>query len=341
MIPGGVSRRRRWRKRPRARLPRRGSAGDRGSRSKERFPESQGPARSPRGDDPTEHWDEVEAAVEVVHAEDDTPDALRRRPERLVNAGHRGGVLDDRGNDHLPRGVHEAGGDSGERTDLQDRPCGNTCAPLVSGLARGSGPPSQYLRIDRFDLRGLTRSPRKVQDQGRSRGVDDRAIAAGAQPPSDQASKRVVVRRCCGVPALRASLGAPAPTGWFRPAGARGRLHPPRRSSPDSCPALGCDQQTILRWPVLGQQIPLAGIAHNCGTVRFGVAPSAPAPDVNCKAHDVDNLDVADTNFFPYSSGVNPSLTASANALPVRDHSARAARLAICRQPRDHKLERA
>ena len=83
------------------------------------------------GDDPAEHRDEVEATVEVVHAEDDAPDALRRRPERLVNAGHRGGVLGDRGNDHLPRGVHEPGGDSGERTDLQDLPCGNTCAPRV------------------------------------------------------------------------------------------------------------------------------------------------------------------------------------------------------------------
>ena len=69
---------------------------------------------------------------------------------------------------------------------------------------------------------------------------------------------------------------------------------------------------------MLGQQIPLAGIAHNCGTVRFGIDPSA-TPDVNCKAHDVDNLDVVDTNFFPYSSAVNPSLTASANALRVGD----------------------
>src|ERR1700756_1959576 len=37
------------------------------------------------GDDPAEHRDEVKATVEVVDAEDDAPDALWRRPERLVN----------------------------------------------------------------------------------------------------------------------------------------------------------------------------------------------------------------------------------------------------------------
>ena len=33
---------------------------------------------------------------------------------------------------------------------------------------------------------------------------------------------------------------------------------------------LGCHETAIPRWSVLDQQIPLAGIAHNCGTVRFG-----------------------------------------------------------------------
>jgi choline dehydrogenase-like flavoprotein len=71
---------------------------------------------------------------------------------------------------------------------------------------------------------------------------------------------------------------------------------------------------------VLSQQIPLAGIAHNCGTIRFGTDPRRSALDVNCKAHDLDNLYVVDTSFFPSSSAVNPSLTAIANALRVRDH---------------------
>ena len=40
----------------------------------------------------------------------------------------------------------------------------------------------------------------------------------------------------------------------------------------------------------------------------------------NCKAHDLDNLYVVDTSFFPSSSAVNPALTAMANALRVGDH---------------------
>ena len=54
--------------------------------------------------------------------------------------------------------------------------------------------------------------------------------------------------------------------------------------------------------------------------VRFGTDPAASALDVNCKAHDVDNLYVVDTSFFPSIGAVNPSLTAIANALWVGDH---------------------
>jgi choline dehydrogenase-like flavoprotein len=83
---------------------------------------------------------------------------------------------------------------------------------------------------------------------------------------------------------------------------------------------LGCHEKAIPRWSVLNQQIPIAGIAHNCGTVRFGDDPRTSALDVNCKAHDLDNLYVVDTSFFPSSSAVNPALTAMANALRVGDH---------------------
>jgi choline dehydrogenase-like flavoprotein len=83
---------------------------------------------------------------------------------------------------------------------------------------------------------------------------------------------------------------------------------------------LGCHRTTIPRWSVLSQQIPLAGIAHNCGTVRFGTDPRRSALDPNCKAHDLDNLYVVDASFFPSSSAVNPGLTTMANALRVGDH---------------------
>jgi choline dehydrogenase-like flavoprotein len=54
-------------------------------------------------------------------------------------------------------------------------------------------------------------------------------------------------------------------------------------------PRLGCHQRSILRWSVLSQQFPLVGIAHNCGTVRFGADPRSSALDANCTAHDLDN----------------------------------------------------
>jgi choline dehydrogenase-like flavoprotein len=76
----------------------------------------------------------------------------------------------------------------------------------------------------------------------------------------------------------------------------------------------------IPRFSVLDQRIPLAGIAHQCGTLRFGEDPAKSVLDVNCRAHDLDNLYVVDTSFFPSSSAVNPALTAMANALRVGDH---------------------
>ena len=42
--------------------------------------------------------------------------------------------------------------------------------------------------------------------------------------------------------------------------------------------------------------------------------------DVNCRAHELDNLYVVDTSFFPSIGAVNPALTAMANALRVGDH---------------------
>lgn len=70
----------------------------------------------------------------------------------------------------------------------------------------------------------------------------------------------------------------------------------------------------------VGQRIPLAGVAHQCGTVRFGHDPATSALDVHCKAHEVDNLYVVDGSFFPSSGAVNPALTIMANALRVGDH---------------------
>jgi len=70
----------------------------------------------------------------------------------------------------------------------------------------------------------------------------------------------------------------------------------------------------------VGNRIPLAGVAHQNGTVRFGRDPKTSALDPNCKAHEVENLYVVDGGFFPSSGAVNPALTIMANALRVGDH---------------------
>ena len=85
---------------------------------------------------------------------------------------------------------------------------------------------------------------------------------------------------------------------------------------------LDCHDHLIPRELFVGQRIPLAGVAHQNGTVRFGRDPRTSALDVHCRAHDVDNLYVVDGSFFPSSAAVNPALTIMANALRVGDHLA-------------------
>ncbi len=70
----------------------------------------------------------------------------------------------------------------------------------------------------------------------------------------------------------------------------------------------------------MDMSIPVAGCAHQAGTCRFGADPATSALDVNCKAHELDNLYVVDTSFFPSIGAVNPALTAMANAIRVGEH---------------------
>ncbi len=70
----------------------------------------------------------------------------------------------------------------------------------------------------------------------------------------------------------------------------------------------------------LKNEIPVAGVAHQAGTCRFGSDPATSVLDTNCKAHELDNLYVVDTSFFPSIGAVNPALTAMANAIRVGDH---------------------
>lgn len=69
----------------------------------------------------------------------------------------------------------------------------------------------------------------------------------------------------------------------------------------------------------LGKDIPISGTAHQAGTMRFGTDPATSVLDLDCKAHELDNLYVVDASFFPSIGAVNPTLTIIANALRVAD----------------------
>ncbi|MCL2585605.1 MAG: GMC family oxidoreductase [Streptosporangiales bacterium] len=70
----------------------------------------------------------------------------------------------------------------------------------------------------------------------------------------------------------------------------------------------------------MNMAIPVAGVAHQAGTCRFGTDPKDSVLDVNCKAHELDNLYVVDASFFPSIGAVNPALTVMANAIRVGEH---------------------
>src|SRR3989304_5702259 len=82
-----------------------------------------------------------------------------------------------------------------------------------------------------------------------------------------------------------------------------------RRSKAARPPAPPCPEGLCARNLFVGQRIPLAGVAHQVGTVRFGNDPKTSALDRNCKAYDLDNLYVADGSIFCSSGAVNPSFT--------------------------------
>ncbi len=89
----------------------------------------------------------------------------------------------------------------------------------------------------------------------------------------------------------------------------------------------GAHPMLLERSLYLGKDIPIGGTAHQAGTARFGTDPARSVLDLDCKAHELDNLYLADASFFPSIGAVNPTLTIIANALRVADHIA--ARLGV------------
>jgi choline dehydrogenase-like flavoprotein len=82
---------------------------------------------------------------------------------------------------------------------------------------------------------------------------------------------------------------------------------------------IGWPAVLVERSLYLGKDIPLSGTAHQAGTCRFGTDPATSVLDLNCRAHEVDNLYVTDASFFPSIGAVNPTLTIIADALRVAD----------------------
>ncbi|MFC0407674.1 GMC oxidoreductase [Roseomonas elaeocarpi] len=83
--------------------------------------------------------------------------------------------------------------------------------------------------------------------------------------------------------------------------------------------ALDAHPTLLSRELYLGKNIPIGGTAHQAGTMRFGTDPQSSVLDLDCRAHEVDNLYVADASFFVSIGAVNPTLTIIANALRMGD----------------------
>ncbi|MBW4049223.1 MAG: GMC family oxidoreductase [Proteobacteria bacterium] len=82
---------------------------------------------------------------------------------------------------------------------------------------------------------------------------------------------------------------------------------------------VGAHPVLLERSLYFGKHVPVGGTAHQAGTARFGMDPATSVLDLDCRAHELDNLYVTDASFFPSIGAVNPTLTIIANALRVAD----------------------
>jgi len=94
------------------------------------------------------------------------------------------------------------------------------------------------------------------------------------------------------------------------------------RKFKDLLDTMRCRDEVLQMRSYVGGLLGISGVAHQNGTVRFGTDPASSALDTNCKLHELDNVYVTDSSFFPSASAMNPTLTIIANALRVADHVA-------------------
>ena len=79
------------------------------------------------------------------------------------------------------------------------------------------------------------------------------------------------------------------------------------------------NMKTVVRkagFPVvMTRSLGVEATSHQCGTAVMGDDPTRSVVDADLRAHDLDNLWIADTAVFPSSAAVNPAITAAALAL--------------------------
>jgi len=68
---------------------------------------------------------------------------------------------------------------------------------------------------------------------------------------------------------------------------------------------------------VVHQTMGIETNSHMCGTAVAGTDPSSSVLDQHCRSHDVENLFVVDSSYFPSAAAVNPALTIAAQAIRV------------------------
>ena len=101
---------------------------------------------------------------------------------------------------------------------------------------------------------------------------------------------------------------------WPRPTrGAR----PPETQAVRGAEQAGHPHVLLERNLYIGRDVPPSGTAHQAGTARFGTDRATSVLDLDCRAHQVDNLYLVDASFFPSIGAVNPTLTIVANAMRV------------------------
>ena len=83
----------------------------------------------------------------------------------------------------------------------------------------------------------------------------------------------------------------------------------------------------IHRFAYMKNDIPVAGVAHQAGTCRFGDDPTTSVLNRDCRANELDNLYVVDTSVFPEYRRGQSRFDGDGELAPCRRSPGRASRV--------------